>query len=99
MFQNSIWLENLPKYNSISLVSSFKILARSDVQFERYDRSHKTKHFKVKFGPNLVGIIFEFKKPELNFWPPLWWSKSRQTGDLFSALFFLIGEQCVVCLF
>jgi hypothetical protein len=21
------------------------------------------KHFKVKFGPNLVGIIFEFKKP------------------------------------
>jgi hypothetical protein len=42
MFQNSIWLENLPKYNYISLVSSFKILARSDVQFERYDRSHKT---------------------------------------------------------
>jgi len=42
MFLNFILLEHLPNYSSMYLVSSYKILARFDVQFKRYAHSRKT---------------------------------------------------------
>jgi len=42
MFPNFIWPENLPQYMFIYLISLCKILALSNIRFERYVQSRKT---------------------------------------------------------